>query len=221
MNAETTLEDLLRRVNACLVNYDKALAAVKSDETAGRDLGQKQNELSKAIEKLTEATSARDNLDRARQALSTVVAKHSLDRATAEAFDAIKGKVSEVFAQIHSPPEYELGSFVNGQLLIGRDDRIPRQADQVSTGQRAALALSIFLALNENAKTAPPIMLIDDPVAHIDDLNALLFLDYLRELVLRGRKQVFFATADVRLAALFQKKFEFLGPQRFKRTVLG
>ena len=221
MNAETTLEDLLRRVNVCLVNYDKALAAVKRDETAGRDLGRKQSELSKATERLTEATSARDNLDRARQALSTVVAKHSLDRATAEAFDAIKGKVSEVFAQIHSPPEYELGRFANGQLLVGRDDKTPRQADQVSTGQRAALALSIFLALNENAKTAPPVMLIDDPVAHIDDLNALLFLDYLRELVLRSRKQVFFATADVRLAALFQKKFEFLGPQRFKRTVLG
>lgn len=35
------------------------------------------------------------------------------------------------------------------------------------------------------------------------------------------RKQIFFATADAKLAALFQRKFEFLGEERFKKTVLA
>jgi len=63
-------------------------------------------------------------------------------------------------------------------------------------------------------------ILIDDPVAHVDDLNALSFLDYLREVALRGERQIFFATADVRLAALFQRKFEFLGRDHFRKIVL-
>jgi DNA repair protein SbcC/Rad50 len=77
------------------------------------------------------------------------------------------------------------------------------------------------LALNRSAESAPPVLLIDDPVAHIDDLNALSFLDYLRDLAVSTRKQIFFATADARLAALFQRKFEFLGSERFKKIVLS
>jgi chromosome segregation protein len=113
-----------------------------------------------------------------------------------------------------------LGDFSSNALIVNRTTHKIHAVNQVSTGQRAALALSIFLALNDSAKSAPPIILIDDPVAHIDDLNTLSFLDYLREVALRGEKQVFFATADIRLAALFQRKFEFLGGERFKRISL-
>jgi len=63
-------------------------------------------------------------------------------------------------------------------------------------------------------------MLIDDPIAHIDDLNALSFLDYLRDLAVHSRKQIFFATADSRIAALFEKKFAFLGEDAFKKISL-
>lgn len=45
---------------------------------------------------------------------------------------------------IHSPPEYALGDFSNGQQIIRGDDNSPHDVNQVSTGQRAALALSIF-----------------------------------------------------------------------------
>jgi recombinational DNA repair ATPase RecF len=48
---------------------------------------------------------------------------------------------------------------------------------EISTGQRAAYALSLFLAQNSQLTSAPPVMLIDDPIAHLDDLNALSFLD--------------------------------------------
>jgi chromosome segregation protein len=66
---------------------------------------------------------------------------------------------------------------------------------------------------------APPVMLIDDPIAHIDDLNALSFLDYLREIANSGRRQIFFATANDKIATLFERKFDFMG-RDFKRIDL-
>jgi len=59
--------------------------------------------------------------------------------------------------------------------------------------------------------------LIDDPIAHIDDLNSLSFLDYLRDVALTNRRQIYFATANDKLATLFERKFDFLGPEGFRR----
>jgi ABC-type cobalamin/Fe3+-siderophores transport system ATPase subunit len=60
-------------------------------------------------------------------------------------------------------------------------------------------------------------MLIDDPIAHVDDMNCLSFLDYLREVAISGERQIVFATASDKLAALFSRKFDFLGESEFKR----
>jgi DNA repair protein SbcC/Rad50 len=91
---------------------------------------------------------------------------------------------------------------------------------QISTGQRAALGLSIFLAQNMKLVDAPPVILIDDPIAHVDDLNCLAFLDYLREIALSRRRQIFFATANDKLAAIFERKFDFLGQPDFRKIEL-
>jgi DNA repair protein SbcC/Rad50 len=69
----------------------------------------------------------------------------------------------------------------------------------ISTGQRAALALSIFLGLNSSVTTRAPRLLFDDPIVHVDDLNVVSFLDMLRDLVILGERHVFFATANSRL----------------------
>jgi len=216
----TSVEELQVQLESCLLAFNRAQHALQLDAGARVALEQKTHELNTATANLAADTTTRGNLLRATEALSKIVEQHSLERATAEAFGAIKGKVSAIFAQIHTPQEYELGDFTNESLVIRRDNKQAHAVNQVSTGQRAALALSIFLALNDSAKSAPPVILIDDPVAHIDDLNTLSFLDYLREIVLRSHKQVFFATADIRLAALFQRKFEFMGSRRFKRISL-
>jgi len=216
----TSVEELQVQLESCLLAFNRAQHALQADAGARVALEQKTHELNTATANLAADTTTRGNLLRATEALSKIVEQHSLERATAEAFGAIKGKVSAIFAQIHTPQEYELGDFTNESLVIRRDNKQAHAVNQVSTGQRAALALSIFLALNDSAKSAPPVILIDDPVAHIDDLNTLSFLDYLREIVIRGRKQVFFSTADIRLAALFQRKFEFMGSNRFKRISL-
>lgn len=78
-------------------------------------------------------------------------------------------------------------------------------------GQRSALALSVFITLNSKLTNGLKYILLDDPIAFIDDLNILSFIDYLREILISSDKQIFFATANRDLAFLFSKKFEILG----------
>ena len=67
--------------------------------------------------------------------------------------------------------------------------------------------------MNGRLQTGPKLIIFDDPVAHVDDINTLSFLDHLREIAVAGDRQLFFATADSKLAALFSRKFRFLGDQ--------
>jgi DNA repair protein SbcC/Rad50 len=128
-------------------------------------------------------------------------------------------EVNDIFQSIHTPREFKSFTFRDKQLLLITENDVPRKISEISTGQRAALALSIFISLNRKLKNGPNIIIFDDPISHIDDLNALSFLDFLRFFVLREKKQIFFATANARLADLVEKKFEFL-EEDFKKWEL-
>jgi hypothetical protein len=104
----------------------------------------------------------------------------------------------------------------NSIFLKRRIENVEVPINKISTGQRSALALSIFLALNKKLKNGPNLILFDDPVTYTDDLNILSFLDYLREIVINENRQVVFATASQKLAGLFEKKFAFLGESEYK-----
>jgi DNA repair exonuclease SbcCD ATPase subunit len=142
---------------------------------------------------------------------------YSLSAAMEAALRQNRVSIEKIFAQIHSPAEFQgLGSKVDTLVRKGNGDEAA--LSQISTGQRAAFALSIFLAQNAQLSAAPPIILIDDPIAHVDDLNSLSFLDYLREIALTGRRQIFFATAKDKLATLFERKFDFWALTNFAGT---
>lgn len=215
-----TVEWVESKISACILAFERAKHALTGDRQAQAISKSKIDEHDKAKASLELTKGERGRLEKACGVLAALTEEASLDQMTVQAFTSIRNKVSSIFARIHTPSEYELGEFSSGGLVVRRDGQAAHQVHQVSTGQRAALALSIFLALNDSADSAPPVVLIDDPVAHVDDLNALSFLDYLRDVALRGKRQIFFATADVRLAALFQRKFEFLGRDHFRKIVL-
>ncbi|MCZ4329967.1 MULTISPECIES: AAA family ATPase [Castellaniella] len=207
--------------DAPLVEVQARIAAVASafkqaDEASRSDSenSDEQRDLPKKIQdrnlNLGKHRNEEKALLEAGKVLDDLIENASLENATREALDAIGDQINEVFSRIHSPREYEyVGSL--DVLLRTADGHDPRTLDQVSTGQRSAFALSIFLARNRTAASAPPVLLIDDPIAHVDDLNALSFLDYLRDLAVNSGRQIFFATADTRVASLFSKKFSFLG----------
>lgn len=61
--------------------------------------------------------------------------------------------------------------------------------------------------------TAPPFLLLDEPVAHMDELNVVGLLDFLRQLTITRGTQLFFTTANPQIAGLFRRKFSFLEEQ--------
>jgi DNA repair exonuclease SbcCD ATPase subunit len=161
-----------------------------------------------------------DRLTEAREILTKIQSEHSLSGAMDDALKLNRAAIEAIFSRIHSPAEFSgLGDKLT--TLKRKGDAGTATLQQISTGQRAAFALSLFLAQNAQLRTAPPVILIDDPIAHVDDLNCLSFLDYLRDVVITGDRQVVFATANDKLAALFARKFDFLGEQEFKRYDLA
>lgn len=134
-----------------------------------------------------------------------------------EFFEKNMAEVVDIFKSIHSPKEFTTIQFNQGKLYLKTEGGELRSVTQISTGQRSALALALFLNLNRKLKNGPDIIMFDDPVSFVDDLNILSFLDYLRFFTLREGKQVFLATANSKLASLIEKKFTFLGDERFKK----
>lgn len=144
-------------------------------------------------------------------ALKTLTANKGTDQLSSF-FDQNLKEVSDIFRTIHSPKEFKSIKYKEKQLyLIKEEDSGERKVSEISTGQRAALAIALFISLNRKLKNGPNIILFDDPISHIDDFNALSFLDFLRLFILRENKQIFIATANARLASLIEKKFHFLG----------
>lgn len=212
--------ELQALIRALIASFDQAMHSLLSESNASTALSQKELELTTSQKSLTLLRGIGENQRSALDVLEKLRSESSLEGATRSALDAIRVQINDVFSRVHSPSEYEYDGY-GETILRTRGGGASRSLDEVSTGQRAAFALSIFLALNLTAQSAPPVVLIDDPIAHIDDLNALSFMDYLRDLSVQSRRQIFFATADSRVAALFEKKFAFLGPEKFQRIELS
>lgn len=139
-------------------------------------------------------------------------------------FESNEQQIQDIFKRIHAPRELDKVLFLtqeNSAIKIQRTNGKNSSIDEISSGQRSALALSIFLALNKKLKNGPNLLLFDDPVAFVDDLNVLSFLDYLREIIINEDRQIFFASANQKLAGFFDKKFSFLkSSNEFKSLTL-
>ncbi|MFH1976210.1 MAG: hypothetical protein ABIJ52_11720 [Pseudomonadota bacterium] len=103
----------------------------------------------------------------------------------------------------------ELGLRYRGQKKDAGEPRF-----FLSNAQANVLALSIFLsfAMDQNWSKLETILL-DDPVQHLDDLDAVAFLDTLRAMALGKfgpRKQIVVSTCDKNLYLLMIRKFGLL-----------
>lgn len=169
------------------------------------------NEIKPVVSKLTNEA---ERIDKALSDIDEVIANYREDDFLGNFYSENLDSITKIFLAIHSPNEFSGIKFDRGKLSIIRADTgKASDINSISTGQRSALALSIFLTLNSKLNDEPKFIILDDPIAFIDDLNVLSFLDYLRELALSNEKnkQIFFATANDDLAFLFKKKFEVLG----------
>lgn len=172
-------------------------------------LNEESESLRAAIARLS---AERANLKAAHDALSNIINEHSLEKGLNDFLSSNLESIQSIFQRIHVPNELRISN-LSACELVRTADGSPTSLSQISTGQRAALVLSVFLTLNMSLRSGPPIMLVDDPIAHVDDMNSLAFLDYLADIAETGYRQVFFATADEKLANLFEKKMAFMGEE--------
>lgn len=194
---------------------------LKAHIASQREVTQAESELNAAKEnqvkgeKFIKETAVRHQ--RLKRACETLVglSENDAEGHLAAFFEQNFGEITDIFKSIHMPREFVSLEFENTRITLIDDHGDRRKITEISTGQRSALALSIFLSLNKKLTNGPEVIMFDDPVAYIDDFNALSFIDYLRNYVLRSGKQIFFATANTRLAHLFEKKFAFLGDDGF------
>jgi len=209
---QTDLLELQAAAQSAVLTAESVLAAVER-ETAS---GERQMKLVGRLEGLEKALGrlsvSLDHLSKAIAVLKDLIDNHSLEEASKAAINATHIVADQVFSRIHAPREYVVTTNVDAPLAR-RESGQSVSLSEVSTGQRAAYALSIFLAMNAQVREGPKVILLDDPISHVDDLNALSFLDYLRNLVLQMNRQLFFATADEKVAGLFAHKFAFLGSE--------
>lgn len=204
---------LLDSANASAERFAKAL---ESESSSRANEATAKEQLAQTEKRIAEHGAAEKRIQHAIGVLSALEKEDSLLAATDAELLNVQMETDAVFRRIHSPHEYGVRRDTQAPLyrLDGANQAVTLR--DVSTGQRAAFVLSVFLAMNAKLQTAPPVLLFDDPVAHIDDFNSLSFIDHLRDIALEGKRQIFYATADSRLAGLFEHKFSFMS-DKFRR----
>jgi len=97
-----------------------------------------------------------------------------------------------------------------------------RPIDYFSQSEQQTLLLALFLTAcsSQTWSNFCPVLL-DDPVAHFDDLNTYAFLDLLVGLLdaQSGPRQFIISTCDDRLFQLARQKFQYLGPRAAFYTI--
>ncbi len=219
LEADTDLQQLAEALNLAIRQLDEMIVLRNKVRESSTLLTERRKALSEANYRISSLGPKLENLKRACGAIAEIRERDGIDHHLKDFVEAYKQSILRIFARINQPAEFcnlFLGDDDDDKIRLERHDGSLAGLSQISTGQRSALALSIFLALNRSAAEKMDLILIDDPVANIDDLNSLAFLDYLRNAALGG-SQILFATADEKLANLFRMKFAFLGPEAFQR----
>lgn len=134
--------------------------------------------------------------------------------------DYIKGflienanKIERIFGSIHRPKEFSDLKIEDGNVTFIRSTETERIAsNQMSTGQSVALAISLILSLYTSSSSAPKVLIFDEPIANMDDLHMMNFIDIIRETAISGT-QIFVTTANDNVAGLIRRKFSFFGKE--------
>jgi len=207
---EVLLASLQLKVQRIMGHLDEIRADMVAQQQESGVSAKANATISLKTEQKAAVTAEKERIEAALETIDLISKKHSENDFLVEFLNTNKQEIKNTFLAIHSPREFVDIDISDGKIRLFKMDQKPTDLYHISTGQRSAMALSLFLTLNKKSQNGPPMIIFDDPVAFTDDLNILSFLDYLREIVLSQvhEKQLFFATANENLSFLFQKKFE-------------
>ena len=148
---------------------------------------------------------------RCKNAINILDSLQPLSKYTSEFLNKNVNVINDLFLTLHIPNEFEnLGISKNRLFAYRKNSSEKCDVNQMSAGQRTALVLSVFFSLHLSLPSVPNFVLLDEPVANLDDLNLLGLLDFLRQLYLTKQTQIFFTTANPLVASLFRRKFSYL-----------
>lgn len=161
--------------------------------------------------KIKEIMGKKERIDKACFTINDIKKNNSKEKYLQDFLNGNSKEIVKIFNAIHSPKEFENILFNQSDIELKKLDSTKLvKLSEISTGQRSALALSVFICLNNKLQNGPPYLIFDDPISFVDDINILSFIDYLREIAIKDDKQIFFATANENLKFLFSQKFKFL-----------
>ena len=190
----------------------KKYIQIETENKLRNEYKQKIDSLKITIQGLDETNS---RLSKAMDTIEDIINNNNRENYLKEFFIENRQAILDIFKVIHLPNEFDDIQFESSDAIKLKDKNTGelRDLSEISTGQKSAFILSLFLTLNNNLQNGPPLIFFDDPIAYVDDINTLSFLDFLRDRVITTNRQVFFATANSKLANLFQQKFDFLGDE--------
>lgn len=119
-------------------------------------------------------------------------------------------KIEKIFKSLVCTDEYTSINVQNEEIVASRSGSGEKvRMSKMSAGQKVCLALAFMFALFLSNESAPNVIMLDEPVANLDDLHMLNLLDLLRRLAL-SNTQIFFTTANPDVAKMFRRKFSYL-----------
>ena len=187
---DKSIDDIAKELN--LLNEN--LKSYREIEISQIEIQKLLAENEKIISELPEIKGLNSRLDKAIKILKKL-SSNSEDTILEGYFSQNLNEIKDIYKTIHTPKEFSDIKYQDKNLVLFKENK-KFQISEISTGQRAALVLSIFISLNRKLKNGPNILIFDDPVTFIDDFNALSFLDFLRYFIVKENKQIFFATAN-------------------------
>lgn len=117
-------------------------------------------------------------------------------------------QISKFFKWMHHSGEFErLDIDENGIYAVRGLNNQEVRTYEMSTGQRSTIAMAVMFALHMAASDAPQFLLLDEPLATMDDTQVLNVLDILKSMAYQNT-QIFFTTANGIMIDLFKKCFK-------------
>ena len=141
--------------------------------------------------------------------------------ATLSSLSPLLSPATELFSRMHANEVYHKLSVSGGELnwmvlAEGNDTPLAAQ-EKLSQGQRQDLALSLYLS---RAKSTGGSFLLDEPIAHLDDLNRVAMLDIFRLVATSmDNMNLILTTSSDTLARHLKQKFSSLPDEYFLNTI--
>jgi DNA repair exonuclease SbcCD ATPase subunit len=209
-------QGLALKLKAAADNLAHMSSALIGEEKAGSEVGATLEQIAQLEAKLSGHETKRSRLSAAMMPITACSDRFESNEVANKVIAENAAEIARVFNAIHAPNDFTVRLAVDDISIVRNGTQTVASISEMSSGQRAAYALSLYFAMNSRLSSGPPLLLLDDPIAHVDDLNVLSFLDHLRDLVIDGKRQIFFSTANEKLAGLFRQKFRFMGEQDFR-----